>query len=459
MISGQNVTAGRFNIPSQASGLVKTDSVISGNDDSIINGDNDQDLSPEEMEAALEAGAGIPDDLKGGTPDGEEGTQEEEGNDEVNQEEIASLTAKAESDPNSLTEDEVAKLIKANVIEDPNKKTDEVDPKIKAKLDQLAKKDATKLTVEEKKFIQDNTPEPALIDSLKETYSKALGVEIKGDYTNDIAGAQKLADDVSKVRAQSLFEGFIGKDKNLKALYQHFVVEKRGADTFLLKNTEPEFTKIKLDQIKDSNADQVNQAIIGDQKKLLTTYYKSKGNTDDEAKMLIDNFETAGKLYEKAKEAKASLETVFNTAKEAQLKAEEEHRIAEEKSIEDQWNTVRDTLKKNDFSGFSIPATDHGPFMEAILNQNENGISRMDIIRQQRMTLERQLLIDYMLFKDMKIPGLEAKTAKGNRQLVFVKGKEDNKTRKVPTRGADGGLSQADVNSLKGINFKQMYKQ
>lgn len=439
----EGIEPGRFNIPKAGQGVAGyVGKVESGKGDaSDINND---DLTPEQMAAKADAEIAERARLVAEGNDNGEGRTGNEGDDDLD---IEVLTKKAQDTPDELSEKEYKALVKAGILAD-----EEGNDLIKAKLEELSKKKPEELTAEEKKFIEDNHNEPDLIEALKESYVKSFGIELKEKYTNDTEGALKLVEDASKLRVKQHLQDVLNANKKFNEVYQHFVVEGRSLDTFVARNAEPEFKRIKLEEINDTNSKEANEAIEGNHIKVLKALYKSRGIGDEETDLLIQGYQDTNKLFEKAKAAKVVLEAEHKVRVETALKAEEDIRKAEDEAIEKQWNTVRETVIKNNFNGFSIPATDLPSFSKAILDPiNEQGLTAMDVIRKQKMTLEKQMLFDYMLFKDLQVPGLKGVESK-KRVLKFVNGKKENQSRKAALIGV---LSDTQRNILKNINLKE----
>ncbi len=442
-MEGEEVVIGNFNIPKVGQGVAGFVGKVEASDKDDHS--DDGDLSPEQMLAKAEAE--IVERARQAAAGAGPGGAGNEG-DNID---IEALTKKATDTPDDLTDAEYKALVKAGILTD-----DEEDNKTKVKLEELAKKKAEELTAEEKKFIEDNTNEPDLIEALKDSYVKSFGIELKEKYNNDTDGALKLVEDASKLRVQQHLQDVLGKNKKLNEVYQHFVVEGRSMDTFVARNAEPEFKKIKLEEINDTNSKEANEAIESNQIKVLKALYQSRGIGEEETNLLIQGYQDTNKLYEKSKAAKVVLEAEHKARVEASLKIEEEARAADDKAIDDQWNKVRETITKNNFNGFSIPATDLAAFSKAILDPiNDSGLTAMDVIRKQKMTLDTQMLFDYMLFKDLQVPGLKGVESK-KRILKFVSGKKENQNRKAALIGV---LSDSDRKILKNINLKEALTQ
>ncbi len=342
----------------------------------------------------------------------------------TNTEKVTELTKKAEENIDSLTDEEKEILIKAGVLKE------EDTEEISKKLEELSKKKPEELTDEEKKFIEENkVDEEVLINDVKKQIAEELGIEIKKEYTNDVKGFHELAEDIATVKLANKLSTLLETNKDFAKVYNHFVVEKRGLNTFLKSNSEPDFKAFKIREANSSNPEE-NIKAVEDQKKILDLDLTSKGLEPDERKKLIEDYEDTGKLFTKAKDAYTRMDANDKAAKAQELEAEKKRIDDENRDIEENWKKVRETISKNNFNGFAIPEAKLAAFKDAILNPiNEEGLTKMDVIRSKKMTLETQLLFDYMLMNDMK--DLSLLTAKENKAASFAKGKESNKNRKL----------------------------
>ena len=378
--------------------------------------------------------------------------------DKEKEKEIADLTAKAEKDIDSLTDEEVDKLVKAGVLTDSSKA--ESDDAKKAK--ELSAKSEDELTDEEKEFLTNyNEKANNIVDKVKQALvGDNQDIKLDKTYTNDGQGIVDLTNDVVEAKAALKFNEFIKSDPSIEKLYKHFVIEKRGLETFLRSNSKPDHKAIKLEKESESNDEAKNNQIIENQRAMVSMLLQKRGVGADEIKVLLDNYEDSKKLYDKAVEASKTLDKEDSAEKQAMLDAEQAAIEQENKARQAAINKVKEVVGKNDFGGFKIPKEDLQPFLKALVEPiNDEGLTRMDVLRNQRLSIEREVLIDYLLYKDMKVPGI-SNLSKQARTLAFVKGKKG--ATRNPLRGAgDGGetivkpaFNLSDIN-FGGIKFAE----
>lgn len=325
------------------------------------------------------------------------------------------------------------------------------EEQIQSKLDELAAKEETQLTDDEKKFIKQYTDEQLdEISTTKQHLETKFNVKLEGTFDNSPEGLITLAEAASKARAEQKVLGYFESIPLMKEFYQHIVVEKKGIDTFLEKNKQPEFKSIKIEQIADSNDEAKNTAILNNQKQIIKMDLSSKGMNQDDIDNLISLYEDKGTLYDKAKEAFNGLDKRHKESVDVKLKSEEARIKQEQKELQDTIAKVNTIIDSNDFGGVSIPMDDVKGFKDAILKPvDDDGNTILDYKRS-KLTIQQRLLLDYMVWKDLKNVGLSP-VKNLNKKFTFKKASEDNNDR---GGGRTRGASDNNIDSqIKLPNF------
>jgi len=348
--------------------------------------------------------------------------------------------------------------------DDVNKSGDELtDEQIQAKLDELAKKDEKDLTVEEKAFILEKTGEGGEVDEItrvKSVFETKYGIELKNQYENSEVGLTQMVDEVAPVIAEQLLANYFATVPGMKAFYDHVVVEQRSIETFMARNEKPAFLNIPVKEITSDMGEENKVKAENNLKALIKLDLQNKGVGEDDIEDFIALAESGNKLYEKGKAAKDSLTKSHTAAVEAKLKAEEQQKAADAKQIEEETTALIAMIDKNDFNGISIPATDLKAFKEAMTRKDGRGNTLLDYKRA-KLTLAQFALLDYLVFKDVKIPGLSKAVTTTNRKFSFKKAAEENDARNGGrTRGAGAeGKGQEMIFDPRNVNFDNMVSQ
>lgn len=386
----------------------------------------------------------------------------------------AEIAAKASKDASDkLVADKIIadKLVADKLIADKGTTTDkdtiveETEEQIQAKLDILATKDEKTLTEDDKKYIEKYTgTEADEVTTVKQNFEQRYNIKLEGEYSNNEEGFAKLADDVTKIKANNLLQNYLENVPYMKEFFQHAVVEKRGIETFLEKNTTPSHKTIKLEQISDTNDEGVNNKIISNQKVLIKMEFLSKGIKESDADEFINIFEDKGNLFDKAKEAQISLETRHQANLNAKLKAEETRIQEEEQIAEKEYKAMETILETNNFEGIALPATEIKAFKEAMLKPiDDEGHTLIDYKRY-KLTLAQRALLDYFVWKDLKVSGLGTVTPPTTKKFTFKKSAIENDKRKG---GRINGAGDSIINDktpgnlfdIKNINFNTLKQQ
>lgn len=316
------------------------------------------------------------------------------------------------------------------------------EEQITATLAEIEKKDQTTLTDNEKAFLEKHTSEPLdEISSVKKDFETTYGIVLEGDYENSANGLKQLANDVAPKIGEQIFLNYLDSVPYMREFFDHVAIKHKGIETFLAKNEKPIFESIEikpLGEVEEAN----KPKMVDNLKTLLKMDLANKGNSEDDVSQLIQLYEANGTLYDKAKLAKENLGKTHKAIIDAQIQAEEARLKQQEDAVQLEYNTVKDMLTKNDIGGVSIPAGDVKPFTDAMLRTlDAQGNTMMDVKRS-KLTLAQRSLLDYIIFKDFKVTGLQGKAATQSKTFTFKKANDDNNARKGGR--VRNGTSQGD---------------
>jgi hypothetical protein len=335
------------------------------------------------------------------------------------------------------------------------------DEQIQSKLDELADKDETTLSDEDKQFIEKYTGEQAdEITSAKSVLEQKFGIKIEDKLENTQEGLITLAEKAAEQRSKQLLMNYFDSVPYMKDFYNHVIVEKRGIETFLEKNQQPVYKNFKIEQITDTHDDTAKAKITDSYKQVVKLDYASKGIDDDTIKTLIELHEDKGTLFEEAKKAFNNLDTKHKAGIDAKLKAEQaliQKREDDSKKVIAELSNIID---KNDFNGLSIPPTELKAFKDAVLRPvDEQGHTLLDY-KAAKITLAQQAILDYIIFKDFKVTGLTNTTA-SNKRFTYKKANEENNDRSLKMNGGKEDKRSSNNSNFNGMkpDIKQLILQ
>jgi hypothetical protein len=404
------------------------------------------DLTAEEMTAKMLAETEAKEKAEA-----EEGAQ----GSEVDEVELDTLKTKFETTPDDISEEERNKLIEAGILEDVTE--------IENKLEELSKKEEKDLTDDEKQFIADNTEEPDLVNVVRNTFKEDFGIDLEGDYSNDTEGLKKVVIDSSKKQARTIFENHINSVPEFADFYQHVVIDKKSIDTYKVKQSQADYSNVKLIDSTDSSLEEKDvEEQIKIQKDIIKSDFLSRGLDEEAISTIIEKYEDTGVLFDKAKTSQASKKEA-HAKFVAQTLAEEQEAInAENIAIEREWKTIASIIDSNDLGGsYKIAPKDLVDFRKAVLEPvDENGNTKMDYLRNELMKdPKNKVLNDYLIYKKFNLLDKQVTPNKGT-ALKFRLAKKENDDRggrKVSGKSAAQSSAQNGM-KLANINFNTINK-
>jgi hypothetical protein len=332
--------------------------------------------------------------------------------------------------------------------------TEPTEEEVQAKLDELSKVGEDKLSDEDKEFINKYTQQELdEITATRQELEGLYGVKLEGTYENSPEGLKQLTKDITPILVQKQFMESLQEVPYMKEFYEH-VTSGKSIDTFIAGNTKPAFEGIELKEVDEFATEDEKAKATNNQKKLIELAYKDKDLAEDDIKNFIDLYEANGKLFEKAKAAQDALKKSHKAKIDSQIQAEEQRIAEEQKQVAELVKQAESIIEKNDFDGFSIPATDVKVFKDAILKPvDQKGNTAIDYKRA-KLTLSQRLLLDYIVMKDFKNIGLGSKTQA--RSFNFKKAADENNKR---GGGRLAGAGSSPSIDLKQVNFENLMKQ
>lgn len=308
---------------------------------------------------------------------------------------------------------------------------DVVEPtteEIQAKLTELEGKNEAELTEEEKAFITQYTEDTSAISSVKSFFKEKYGMEIEDKgYEDSPQGIAQVVDDVVPIMANAMLEEHFGSVPLMAEFYNHVVKEGKSIETFMLKNTEPEYKKLELKETSADMDEASNKKLVTNQKELIKMNYLSKGVDADMIEKIIELAELNGNLFAEAVKSRDALKATHAKVVENNIKAEEAKLAAEEQQKVAAANEFRKMLQKNEFNGKSINPAHVKGFEKAVLEVDERGKSILDY-KLEKLSFADRMYLNYLVLQDFKV-GQYTKPVTQNKKFDFGKKAEANDSR------------------------------
>lgn len=254
--------------------------------------------------------------------------------------------------------------------------------------------------------------EPGTVD----TIINEFGIELEENekIEDSIDGLKtvinKVSEQASVQAVAKVFEKYPLAGELVKHLQEGLTIE-----SFLMEQKAVDYSKVEVPTINDEASDEDNERVIETHKDIITKNLKAKGASDKEISRFIKASIDENSTEDDAKEALAEL-TEKQSKEIANRKAAEKQQYeADVKAAQDTIKSVVSTVDSGVIGEFKLPKADIAAFKDFLVKFDEKGNSPRDL-KSSELTLEQSLLLDYILFKDFKVTGLEKKSSVGTKQ-------------------------------------------
>ena len=334
------------------------------------------------------------------------------------------------------------------IVEDKKEEVkEEVKEEAKSELDDIEEEDEVEEEeeeeVEEREAVEKTEEDEDQPESNESTVVSeildSLGYE--GEYEDTAEGLTAMTKDIASQIA----------DDRIEEVLEKFPLVKRHLD-YVLAGGESQKFMTAYDPNLDYNTMEIAEDDSRSQKAILSDYFTQKGHDADFIKEMLEDYEDAGKLQNKAEAARKALGKVQAQEKEQLV---ERQRVELEKQQEQQvefWNNVQETIKESkEFAGLQVPEREKTKFFNYLSKPvTKEGYTQRDLDHSEA-EMETKLAIDYLMYKGFnleKIINKKAKTTatKTLRQKI-AKNEETVKSARKQTRKTKSfDLDSLDLN-------------
>ena len=326
----------------------------------------------------------------------------------------------------------VEEEVKEEVKEEPKSELDDIDSE-----EEVAEKEEVEVEekVEEEGEEKSESDDPTVVQEILNT----LGYE--GEYEDTAEGLTELTKDVSSKMA----------DERIDEVLEKFPLVKKHLDYVLAGGESQKFMNA-YDPNLDYNTMELAEDDSRSQKAILSDYFTQKGHDTEFIKEMLEDYEDAGKLHNKAELAKQALGKVQAQEKEQLV----EHQQAELKSQQDKqvefWNGVQETIKEaKEFSGLQVPEREKTKFFNYLSKPvTKEGYTQRDVDHS-KAEMDTKLAIDYLMYKGFNLEQIINKKAKTTatktlRQKISKNEETVKSARKQTRRSKTFDLDNLDLN-------------
>lgn len=311
-------------------------------------------------------------------------------------------------------EEEVEDLEKEETVEEEEESEDESDSKAEEELEEILEEDE-----EDDEEGEEEESEEAAELPLVESIRQSLGYDIEGDFDDTEEGIQLLVERATEKATESSVEQYFSKYPEVKELKDYIELGGDPNDFLQTKFPEVDYTKVELSEDESQQEKIVRQELS-----------QVRGMSNEEINAEIEDYKNGGILENKAKRSLAALKNKQQSDKDNLIKQQAQEKEEYLKQVENHWKNVESTLKeKTELKGVKIPSKDKDSFFEYLSKPVSEGKSQA-MIKQEEADLETRLLIDYMLYKNLKFSDLITRAAKDQNAKTLRQKMTEAKTRR-----------------------------
>ena len=234
-------------------------------------------------------------------------------------------------------------------------------------------------------------------------------IDIKDD---SVEGIKKFYDKRDELVKEAAKKEFLSTDPDIEDLIKH-KQEGGSIETWKAKKQAAEFNlEFKADDIDGKS-------------NFLVDVYKQKGLSEKRAKLLVEGLKDDDELDAEVEKEAGAIKVYLQQQADQRIAAEKEVARIEQEEITKTVTQVNSIIKEGNLQNLVIPETDRKAFNEFVLSEKLTE-------KHEKLTLQQRLFIDYLVYKDFKVKGIE-------KQVATSSNKQTPRVRMSATTGGDGG--------------------
>jgi hypothetical protein len=165
----------------------------------------------------------------------------------------------------------------------------------------------------------------------------------------------------------------------------------------------------------------------------LTKVYVNRGIPEKRAKLIVEGIKDDNELDTEVGKETEVIKVAIKQQADARIIAEQVAVKKEQDEINETVTKVNSIIKEGNLDNLVIPDTERKAFNEFVLSEKL-------VEKHEKLTLQQRLFIDYLVYKDFKVKGIEKVVAKAAAGTPRVK--------MTPTAGESGGAGDKEWKSL-----------
>jgi hypothetical protein len=235
--------------------------------------------------------------------------------------------------------------------------------------------------------------EPTPISHLIKQYGYKVedfaDIDIKDD---SVEGIKKFYDKRDLLIKETARKEFLGEDPDIEDLIAH----KQAGLSIESWKAKKEAESFKLEFEADDVEGKAN---------FLTTVYVNRGVPEKRAKLLVEAIKDDNELDAEVAKETTTIKASLQQQADAKIESEKAALAKEAEDTLKVVNQVNSIIKEGNLDNLIIPETDRKAFNEFVLSEKLTE-------KHEKLTLQQRLFIDYLVYKDFKVKGIEKQVAK-----------------------------------------------
>ena len=322
--------------------------------------------------------------------------------------------------------------------------SNELDADISSKKEDVPETETVKKT--EPKETPEEGPEENLdtegedSDTVVGEVKDILGMETDNEFADTPKGIAELTQELGSQIAEEHLDNLMDTFPVIKQHLEYVLAGGDSKEFMAAHDPRNSYNDIELSE---------NDTVM--QKRVLANYFNAKGHDNNFINEMLQDYEDAGKLYDKSKVAKEQLSGMQQHYQQQMMKEQEAKAAATRQELEQYWDGIYTKIQDSDeISGVALPTREKKKFFDYISSAvSKEGYTQRDLDYMQASP-DIKLAMDFLMYKGFDIESLvntKAKTKNAKSLKARIKKNEEKvkSARKAPKRKSDFDVEDLDL--------------
>lgn len=284
----------------------------------------------------------------------------------------------------------------------------------------------------------EETEEPGVIDVLR----SKLGYEVEGNFSEDYDGVAKFADAVAQEMAKEQLDTVFSQFPDVEQYLQY---RYNGGDPKQYFQATAPVVDYSAVEITDENVN-IQRAVVED-------FLQRSGYTAEEVSETVQEYLDAGILQRQASRSLGKLQKMQEQEAATLIERQQQEAQQRQQNAQQQWTNIQSTINQGQVKGFEIPTADRKKFYSWMSEAVDNQGRTQRLIDREKMDLETQVAMEYLLWKNFDLNKLVSNTQNTKKAQNLKQKLTQNKPASQRMKGGRNSASKAPAQlpSLKDL--------